>query len=445
MKPFLAESRLARNLSIVAAGILVLVPFHAFFTTWLGSNIGYYDLLRVWKEIVLLALMPFCVYLVWRSKQLRQQFLSSRILWLILIYILLHLLLGTWALHNGNVNKTALFYAFIVNLRFLLFFIICYVLAASSPFLKKNWKSILLIPASIVVLFGLFQKFVLPYDFLTHFGYGPKTIPAYQTVDSNIEYPRIQSTLRGANPLGAYLVLIIASIVLLYRKASYRRTLGLLAVFIVFFYSYSRSAWIGCMISIGLLLWWSQKRAKDAKFWLIISFAALAVVAGTLLLLKNHQEAQNTLLHTSSSSASEISSNEARATAIKIGAEDVAHHPLGEGPGTAGPASAHNNRPAEISENYFLQIGQEVGVIGIGLFVAINILVGMELWRARASVLAQILLATLVGLTAVNMLSHAWTDDTIAYLWWGLAGIALTPAILEPKRKQNGKTYKAKS
>ena len=25
------------------------------------------------------------------------------------------------------------------------------------------------------------------------------------------------------------------------------------------------------------------------------------------------------------------------------------------------------------------------------------------------------------------MLSHAWTDDTLAYVWWGLAGIAMAP------------------
>jgi hypothetical protein len=35
-------------------------------------------------------------------------------------------------------------------------------------------------------------------------------------------------------------------------------------------------------------------------------------------------------------------------------------------------------------------------------------------------------LASLAGLTVLAMLMHLWTDDTIAYLWFGLAGIALT-------------------
>jgi hypothetical protein len=25
------------------------------------------------------------------------------------------------------------------------------------------------------------------------------------------------------------------------------------------------------------------------------------------------------------------------------------------------------------------------------------------------------------------MLSHSWADDTLAYLWWGLAGVAMAP------------------
>jgi hypothetical protein len=35
------------------------------------------------------------------------------------------------------------------------------------------------------------------------------------------------------------------------------------------------------------------------------------------------------------------------------------------------------------------------------------------------------LLASLIGISFVNLLSHAWADDTLAYLWWGLAGIAI--------------------
>jgi O-antigen ligase len=104
-----------------------------------------------------------------------------------------------------------------------------------------------------------------------------------------------------------------------------------------------------------------------------------------------------------------------------------------------------NDHAPRIAENYYLQIGQEVGVAGMAVFAAINILIGKELWKRRQDPLSKILLATLIGLSVVNMLLHAWTDDTLAYLWWGLTGIALAPAILEPKRKKNGKTKQAQA
>jgi O-antigen ligase len=84
-----------------------------------------------------------------------------------------------------------------------------------------------------------------------------------------------------------------------------------------------------------------------------------------------------------------------------------------------------------IAENYYLQIAQETGWLGLGLFLAILIAVGWELAKRRRRALAVMLLASLVGISVVNVLSHAWADDTLSLLWWGLAGIALVPAILK--------------
>jgi O-antigen ligase len=110
--------------------------------------------------------------------------------------------------------------------------------------------------------------------------------------------------------------------------------------------------------------------------------------------------------------------------------------------GSAGPASFRNTDGVpKIAENYYLQLGQEVGVLGMALFIAINILVGVELWKLRTQTLSRILLASLVGITFINLVSHAWTDDTISYVWWGLAGIALSPVILKSRHKQDEQVH----
>lgn len=437
-QPLATNHTVPKILSLVVAGILVLLPFHALLTTWLGSNIGHIDLVRIWKEILIIFMLPFVGWLIYRSDELRSWFRSSPILWLIRFYVLLHIVLGTYALVTDRVNTTSLTYALIINLRFVGFFIVCYVVAANYPSLKKYWRQILLWPAAFVLAFGLVQL-LLPVDFLKHFGYGPETIPAYQTVDADLSYQRIQSTLRGANPLGAYLVLIILAA--LFIKQRYIKLANLLGGSIALFYTYSRSAWIGLLTSLSTLELWKSGLSRKSKKILLIFAGVLVVAGGVGYALRSNEVAQDTLFHTSEDSVN-VSSNAQRLSAMNIGLADVVSNPLGEGPGTAGPASFRNtDYLPRISENYFLQIGQEVGIIGIILFGAINILVAKSLWRRRSEVLAQVLLASLVGITFINLVSHSWTDDTLSLIWWGLAGICLAP-IYKSRLKSRPKPIK---
>jgi hypothetical protein len=74
-----------------------------------------------------------------------------------------------------------------------------------------------------------------------------------------------------------------------------------------------------------------------------------------------------------------------------------------------------------IAENYYLQVGQEVGWLGLGLFVVILGTIAWRLWYQKTELLAVLLLASLAGISLVNFLNHAWTDDTLSLLWWGAA------------------------
>jgi hypothetical protein len=69
---------------------------------------------------------------------------------------------------------------------------------------------------------------------------------------------------------------------------------------------------------------------------------------------------------------------------------------------------------------------QETGWLGLALFLSILALVATELYqRASGSPLALAVFVALIGVMFINLLSHAWTDDTLAFLWWGLAAVAL--------------------
>ena len=265
-------------------------------------------------------------------------------------------------------------------------------------------------------------------------------------------FVRIQSTLRGADPLGAYLVVIVAAVVALGARLlakgrgmdkREKRQLMLLVILgvaslAVLYFTYSRSAYIGAAIAMFGAAWLSITNSQFKRRLLLAAAVLCVLFGGAVLVLRHDPAFENTVFHTSQLSKSPKSSNAAHVIALKKGLHDVIHEPFGRGPGTAGPASTHNNHPARIAENYFLQIGQEVGWLGLALFLAINVLIGKQLWdrRAEDDRLPMVLFVSLLGLSVVNMLLHAWADDTLAYIWWGMAGMATVGNIEISNRKK---------
>lgn len=443
MRQSAAIRQLGKYANYLIALIMVLVPFHAIFTTWAGSNFGYIDIFRIWKELLMVPLGVVAAYIAYKDKRLLRDLQHSWLVRLILAFTLLYLLYGLWVMVTGRVSGLAVIYSLIINLRYLWFFLMVWIIGQADSLIAQEWQKILFAPAAVVVLFGLLQRFVLQPDVLRHVGYGPDTIPAVQTVDNKVEYRRIQSTLRGANPLGAYLMFIMTAVVARFRRHQWLILL-FMASAVVLFYSYSRSAWIGLIVSLAVLggLQLSSRKGRQA---MVVSLILAIVLGGGMVWQFRHNDTlQNTLFHSDEKSTSAESSNEARTSALQSAAKDVLKQPFGQGPGSAGPASFRNTKASpRIAENYYLQIGQEVGIVGILLFLAILAFLIRALLLRRRYAQAQVLLATLAGILVINFLSHAWTDDTLSILWWGFAGATLSlPAILHKELKHEQKTKK---
>lgn len=413
----------------IVAAILVLLPFHAVLTTWAGSNFGHLDLFRIWKELLCVPLGLLCVVRLCQSSELRRRVFGSRLFWLALVYSLGTVLLGLWALQAGRVTANALIYSLLANPRLAVFMVLAWIAAMDSPWLHRSWRMLVAAPALLVISFGIMQLLVLPPDFLRHLGYGPGTIPAVQTVDQQVDFRRIQSTLRGANPLGAYLVLIITMLVGMVLRRKDQRAFGgylVAAAGMVLLVTYSRSAYLGVLASVGFLIWHLLPGAVWRRRLALAGIAGVLVLGGAALALRHNDVVQNLVFHYNGRSTAPVSSNAGRAAALKQGLTDVVRQPFGRGPGTAGPASFRNTgHQPRIAENYYIQLAQEIGLLGLALFVAINLLVARQLWAQRDDFLALTLLASLLGITIVNFFSHAWADDTLGMLWWGLAGIVL--------------------
>ncbi len=425
-------------LSITAAlvsVILLLIPLHAFLTVWASSLFGHYTAIRLWKEAFLIVCMLGVLYLLATDKKIRSHTLTRRLVWLIVAYGLVNILWGLVAYKHQAVTAKAMGYALIINLRFLAFFLVAWAVALRTSRLHKSWQKLVLVPALVVVAFGLLQVFVLPNDFLNHFGYGPNTVEPFQTINHNSHYVRIESTLRGANPLGAYLVIPISvlAVLIVRGRRDWRYGLFLVASLLTLCFSFSRSAWLGAALSLAVVVAISLRStyAKRVAIW--VGVIGIFFLGGLFVGLRHNARVENLLFHTQTHSAIKTTSDEGHASALRNGLRDVLHQPLGRGPGSAGPASTYNNHPARIAENYYIQIGQETGWLGLLLFLLINAGVAYLLWLRRADPLALSLLASLIGLSFINLLSHAWTDDTLAYVWWGLAGIAMAVSAIRLK------------
>ncbi|HEY4160978.1 MAG TPA: O-antigen ligase family protein [Candidatus Saccharimonadales bacterium] len=424
------STRANRFADYLVAVVLAGVPFYALLTVWGSTLVGHYTALRLWDDVLLLVLFGVCCWWLARDRALLAWFARSLLVRLIFAYCVLTLLLGLVALAKGEVTGKALAYGLLVNLRFPVWFLAVLLAARRSPFLGRSWPKLLLVPAAAVAVFAVLQFAVLPHNFLSHFGYNAaSTIAPIETINHNSRYIRVQSTLRGANPLGAYLVIIVSALGVLYlygRRKLVCLCLGVVAL-AALYASGSRSAWIGALLSLSVIAWLRLSTRRGRLLFGAIGLAVAVFALGGYLFLKNNISLQNEILHTQTHSAVKTTSNGAHASAAENGIQDVFHQPLGDGPGTAGPASVYNGKhPARIAEDYYIQIAQETGWVGLALFLSIITLVAIELYeQSGASRLALIMFASFIGLAFVNLLSHAWADDTLAYVWWGLAGIAL--------------------
>ena len=422
---FLSKQNFIYLASCLILLIIVLVPFHGFLTVWLSSIFGHYTLLRLWKEFLLVIILLIGCYFLFLDKSIRKVLFKDRLVLLIILFLAIQLIWGIFSYLNKDVSKKALFYGLLINSRYFIFFGLGLIISLKNNKLKDNLVKIILYPSLVVILFGLMQIFVLPHNFLSHFGYSSKTILPFETINSNSKYVRIISTLRGANPLGAYLIVPISLLISLFMTKNKKIRIGLLILLglIVLFFSFSRSAMLGLAVSACIIIFYSFKSKALRRNIFILGLVLVLILGVGTYLFRNNHHLQNFLYHTQSNSKIKTSSDQAHFNALYSGLKEIAKEPLGRGPGTSGPASIYNNHHARIPENYFIQIGEETGIIGLLVYLAITAMVAYRLYKNRSNYFSLFLLASLIGISVVNMFLFAWSDDTLSYLWWGICGI----------------------
>jgi len=417
--------------NIIIATTLVLVPFYAFLTVWASTFVGHFEIIRLWDDVLLFGLFIAVSVILTNDKKLRTKLVNNLLFKLIISYVFIFILIGVISYIFHDVRLKAFAYSLLVNTRFLVWFIAIWVVSTKDKWLSQNWPKLIYWPLFFVGLFGLMQFFVLPDNFLAHFGYNAtKTYVPIITINQNTTTIRIQSFLRGTNELGAYLVVLISVLLgfLIKSWTNNKKYLFLLPLSVIaLLLTFSRSAWIGAVVAVVLVAWLAISDPFYKKLSIYIGIIVVLILLIGFLLFKNNHGIQDAFLHVSSTSTAQQTSNAGHESAIKSGLHDLLHEPFGRGPGTAGPSSLYNTPHAyRNSESYFLEIGMETGWIGLILFGIINLVLFLELYSRRKDTLAIGLLGALVGLSVINLFTYGWADDTISFVFWALAAIELS-------------------
>lgn len=71
-----------------------------------------------------------------------------------------------------------------------------------------------------------------------------------------------------------------------------------------------------------------------------------------------------------------------------------------------------------------MQIGYEVGLLGLAVFIGLNAYAYVLIRRAHG-VWGVVLLASFWAYVVTNMLLHTWSNEAVAAQWWILAGVVM--------------------
>lgn len=365
------------------------------------------------------------------KKSLRR---DRKIVYLSLSFIFINILSGLLFAEN----LTSLLAGLVINARYILFFLTCLVLVKiDQKYLEKITKVVIGL-GLIVGLFALLQVTILPANFLEKFGYSENTITAYQTIDQNQDYVRINSFLRGPNPLGALAVVLLAlSLNYIYARKDPKKLaksqLALLFLsLLILFFSHSRSAWLaGALVFVCSLVYWFKKSKKLVIVSLIASLILWVMGLGVLLVRDKNasllDEIEFMLLHRDTS-RDDLKSDEERYHSIEGTWKLIGNKPLlGHGVGSAGSASLlRKDGQMRIIENQFLMIIFETGLLGFGAFISLFVMVLWQIKKRQASTwLSPAIYLSGLGLALIALFLPVFVDYTVALTWWGLAGAVL--------------------
>ena len=413
-------------------GLLVgLTPFHAFLITWAGAPV----VLSMWREFLVMAICGLiAVEIVLEKRWPRFDALD----WVIIAFAAVAIFwlpfqrfeVAQWAL---GVRFDVMPFVFLLFLR------------------QAKWDSekmtawlyrIFFITAGVVVLFGIFHATSLPKDFLTHFGYPAyNTVPdaengltACQYLEHTTSVCRATSTFGGPTRYGVFLLLVLGMLLPAILQKTRERGRGVaVALFAMtlasVFLTYSRSIWIGLATAAIFALFWAayikvQYRKKIIIAGLVV-LVLLIISAGIFAWRFSVEEKNSYVPQLAHSIFVRTASSNKHVELAKKGLQTIIAHPLGMGLGKVGPASVRFNEKF-LTENWYLQIGAEMGVLGLLLFCGLLVVLSKKLLADKTDWRRIGLFLSLFGIAITGLFTHSFEETSAVLVLMAFMGVNLS-------------------
>lgn len=429
------QSTILRLCSLSLLSAMILLPFWGFFSTWLGTSIGP---LLVWKALldgVVMAASLMVLFVAVTLTRERDVFRHTPIVMAVSfsIFSLALTIILEPDITRGDVA------GILFGLRYVLIFVALYIVGYTN-ILGLSWREIARKVVGVVtlflVVFGILQVTVLPASFLERFGYNKETtITPMLVIDENPDHKRAFATTRGPNDYAALLIIPLGLAVA--RVFSGRQNTALIIMSSIgIFLSGSRSAWLGAIaVAVTKIILYVLQHRRIRKQYVLWSTAAILVSAGIIVAATTVPALRLIVFHSSPEDTHLTEgSTDDHHEAIVNGVDRVVDDPLGCGLGCSGPASRYGEE-VRISENYYLQVAEEVGIMGAVIWMSLVGSIMYLLYIARRDPWALGLLLSGFGLTVVAMLLHVWADAAVSCIWWGFAGLVLGEKFTHQSRR----------
>ncbi len=399
------------------SALLILMPFHAFFSIYLGSIGLNQTLVQSWKEI-LIVLLAFCWLLLCLSRQ--KLYIKLDVTNISFIAIIVISLLVTIFVRP---DSSAILFGIKTNLVAIVVYLIAQIPIPNKVFIRKNIHWLVIVPGLVVAIFAILQSTIIPESIFEFLGYNASNINPKQIVDGSLPFHRAFSTLGGPNQLGNYLIVPLLFSLIFALKQKKWWMIGFTVLFtLVIALSFSRSAWIGAIVAViaGLLLIFTNRQRL-----IFAGIIATIMVIGLIVFpvaVNSYPRLENVVFHGRYFENRIEGSDQARLDAITNTTQAVTSNPIGHGLGSAGPASFQTSQPV-IPENWYLQIAYEVGIIGLVLYIlAFAGLLG-DFIRRRNLPFPASLFAITCGILVSNLFLHTWADSTLVLIVFALYGL----------------------